>query len=76
MQPISTGNRSIDPSNCRTRFIHTENAPSGITSGMSIINYEWYINRPEEEKKADDAILEKKFAELYSMLLKAHLGRR
>ena len=39
-------------------------------------NYEWYINRSEEEKKADDAILEKKFAELYSMLLKAHLGRR
>ena len=39
-------------------------------------NYEWYINRSEEEKKADDAILEKKFAELYSMLAKAHLGRR
>ena len=31
-------------------------------------NYEWYINRSEEEKKADEAILEKKFAELYSML--------
>ena len=39
-------------------------------------NYEWYMNRSEEEKKADEAILEKKFAELYSMLSKAHLGRR
>ena len=39
-------------------------------------NYEWYINRSEEEKKADEAILEKKFAELYDMLSKAHLGRR
>ena len=38
-------------------------------------NYEWYMNRSEEEKKADEAILEKKFAELYSMLSKAHLGR-
>lgn len=28
------------------------------------------------QKKADEAILEKKFAELYSMLSKAHLGRR
>ena len=26
-------------------------------------NYEWYMNRSEEEKKADEAILEKKFAE-------------
>ena len=25
-------------------------------------NYEWYMNRSEEEKKADEAILEKKFA--------------
>ena len=39
-------------------------------------NDEWYINRTEEQKKADEAILEKKFAELYSMLSKAHLGRR
>ena len=39
-------------------------------------NYELYINRSEEEKKADEAILEKKFAELYDMLSKAHLGRR
>ena len=39
-------------------------------------NYEWYINRSEEEKKADEAILEKKFAELYSMLSKAHLGSK
>ena len=39
-------------------------------------NYEWYINRTEEQKKADEEILEKEFAELYSMLAKAHLGRR
>ena len=39
-------------------------------------NYECYINGSEEEKKADDAILEKKFAELHEMLAKAHLGRR
>ena len=38
--------------------------------------YEWYMNRSQEEKKADEAILEKKLAELYSMLSKAHLGRR
>lgn len=37
-------------------------------------NYQWYLNRTEEEKKADEAILEKKFAELYEMLAKAHLG--
>ena len=39
-------------------------------------NYQRYLNRTEEQKKADEAILEKKFAELYSMLSKAHLGRR
>ena len=39
-------------------------------------NYEWYMNRSEEEKQADEAILEKKLAELYSMLSKAQLGRR
>ena len=39
-------------------------------------NYQRYLKRTEEQKKADEAILEKKFAELYSMLSKAHLGRR
>ena len=39
-------------------------------------NYQRYLNRTEEQNKADEAILEKKFAELYSMLSKAHLGRR
>lgn len=39
-------------------------------------NYERYLNRSEEEKKANEAILEKKFAELYNMLSKAHLGRK
>ena len=39
-------------------------------------NYLRYLNRTEEQKKADEAILEKKFAELYSMLSKAHLGRK
>ena len=39
-------------------------------------NYQRYLNRTEEQKKADEAILEKKFAELHSMLSKAHLGRR
>lgn len=38
-------------------------------------NYQRYLNRTEEQKKADEAILEKKFAELYnSMLSKAHLS--
>ena len=39
-------------------------------------NYLRYLNRTEEQKKADEAIMEKKFAKLYSMLSKAHLGRR
>ena len=42
----------------------------------ALANYQRYFNRTEEQKKADDAILEKKFAELYSMLSKAHLGNR
>ena len=36
-------------------------------------NYQHYLNRSEEERKADEAILKKKFAELYKMLSKAHL---
>ena len=36
-------------------------------------NYLRYLNRTEEQKKA---IMEKKFAKLYSMLSKAHLGRK
>ena len=39
-------------------------------------NYQRYLNRTEEQKKTDEAILEKKLAELYSILSKAHLGRR
>ena len=39
-------------------------------------NYQRYLNHTEEQKKADEAILEKKFADLYGMLSKAHLGRR
>ena len=39
-------------------------------------NYQRYLNRTEEQKQADEAILEKKFAELSSMLSKAQLGRR
>ena len=39
-------------------------------------NYQRYLNRTEEQKKADEAILAKKLAELYSMISKAHLGRR
>ena len=39
-------------------------------------NYQQYLNRSEEQKKVDEAIFEKKFAELYSMLSKAHLVRR
>ena len=39
-------------------------------------NYQRNLNRTEEQKKAYEAILEKKFAELYSMLSKAPLGRR
>ncbi|MGM9816655.1 MAG: hypothetical protein ACI304_06310 [Lepagella sp.] len=38
--------------------------------------YQRYLNRTEEEKKADEAILNEKFAELYTMLSKAHLGPR
>lgn len=39
-------------------------------------NYRRYLNRTEEQKKADEAILEKKFAELYGILQNAHLGNR
>ena len=39
-------------------------------------NYQRYLNRTEEQKKTDEAILEKKLTELYSILSKAHLGRR
>lgn len=38
-------------------------------------NYERYLNRTEEQRKADEATLEKKFAELYRILSNAHLGR-
>ncbi|MCI7780769.1 MAG: hypothetical protein MR517_06870 [Bacteroidales bacterium] len=38
--------------------------------------YQRYLNRTEEEKKADKEILEKKFAELYRMLEKSHFGGR
>ncbi len=37
-------------------------------------NYEWYINRSEEEKKAQAEIMKRKFAELHEMLAKAHWG--
>ncbi len=39
-------------------------------------NYNLYINRTEEKKKAEDEYLDKKFAELNSMLAKAHLGHK
>lgn len=39
-------------------------------------NYQKYINRTADEKKADDEFLNKKFEELYSILSKAHLGHR
>lgn len=39
-------------------------------------NYQRYLNRREGQKKTGEAILKKKFAELYSMLSKAHLGSR
>ena len=39
-------------------------------------NYQGYLNGTEEQEKTDEAILEKKLAELYSILSKAHLGRR
>lgn len=36
--------------------------------------YERYLNRTEEEKKADEEALEKGFEKLRRMLAKAHLG--
>lgn len=39
-------------------------------------NYERYLNRTEEEKKADAETLERGFAKLRRMLAKAHLGER
>ena len=39
-------------------------------------NYQRYLNRTEEQKKADEAILAKQFAALYTMLSKAHLRRK
>ena len=35
-------------------------------------NVQRYLHRTEEEKTADEEMLEKKFAELYSMLSKVH----
>lgn len=37
-------------------------------------NNQWYLNRTEEEKKAQAEIMKKKFAELHEMLAKAHWG--
>lgn len=37
-------------------------------------NYQRYLNRSEEEKKADAEALERGFAKLRRMLAKAHLG--
>lgn len=37
-------------------------------------NYQWYLNRTEEEKKADEEALERGFAKLRRMLAKAHWG--
>ena len=37
-------------------------------------NYEWYLNRTEEEKSIQAEIMKKKFAELHEMLAKAHWG--
>lgn len=37
-------------------------------------NYQQYLNRSEEEKKADEEALERGFAKLRRMLAKAHLG--
>lgn len=36
-------------------------------------NYQQYINRSDEEKKADSEALERGFAKLRRMLAKAHL---
>lgn len=36
--------------------------------------YQRYLNRTEEEKKAEDKALERVFAELRQILEKAHLG--
>ncbi len=37
-------------------------------------NYQRYLNRSEEEKKADEVALERGFVKLRRMLAKAHLG--
>lgn len=37
-------------------------------------NYQRYLNRSEEEKKADAEALERGFARLRRILVKAHLG--
>ena len=37
-------------------------------------NYQRYLNRSEEEKKADEKALERGFVKLRRMLAKAHLG--
>ena len=37
-------------------------------------NYQRYLNRTEEEKKAEAEIMKRKFAELHKMLAKAHWG--
>ena len=37
-------------------------------------NYQRYLNRTEEQKKADEEALERGFAKLRRMLAKAHLG--
>ena len=37
-------------------------------------NYQRYLNRTEEEKKAEAEIMKRKCAELHKMLAKAHWG--
>ncbi len=37
-------------------------------------NYQRYLNRSEEEKKADEVALERGLGKLRRMLAKAHLG--
>lgn len=37
-------------------------------------NYQRYLNRSDEEKKADEEALERGFVKLRCMLAKAHLG--
>lgn len=38
-------------------------------------NYQRYLNRTEEERKAEEAALERGFSKLRRMLAKAHLGK-